>query len=91
MSVWLHPKADPQKNPTLHFVCRQSVFFFSKFCEEVGPGHNNSQEDLANFGYKSRRKVEKFGNCAIFWRHARSLSELFCGEFSPFQSNILKK
>ncbi len=29
------------------------------------------QEDLAKFGYRSKRKVEKFRICALFWRHAK--------------------
>jgi hypothetical protein len=33
-------------------------------------GDNHPQEELAKFGYMSKRKVEKFKNLAIFWRPA---------------------
>jgi hypothetical protein len=50
------------------------------------------KEGLAKFGYKLKRKVEKFRNSATCWRHARTYYSLLlhyylnmAGNMGPFK------
>jgi hypothetical protein len=53
------------------------------------------KEELAKFGHRSKRKVEKFKNPAIFWWHARTcmlvISELFSLKYDKFGTSFAQQ
>jgi hypothetical protein len=52
----------------------QAVRVSSFFCSNLWGRRvgNHPDEELAKFGYRSERKLEKLMNCALFWQHART-------------------